>query len=98
MLVMLAYDTPEQKDQTFLRKEFERVGGYRVQYSIYLFEGEPHECERVIRYMRRVAAHVPGDIRLLPMEKSVWDAQIVISGTLVSGRRSRHSRNSWKFW
>ena len=25
MLVMLAYETPEQKDQTFLRKEFERT-------------------------------------------------------------------------
>ncbi|MCX6968077.1 MAG: CRISPR-associated endonuclease Cas2 [Verrucomicrobia bacterium] len=79
MLVMLAYDTPEQKHQTFLRKEFERVGGARVQYSLYLFEGEPHECERVIRYMRRVADKIPGDIRLLPMEKSVWDAQIIIS-------------------
>jgi len=80
--VMLAYDTPEQKHQTFLRKEFERVGGTRVQYSIYLFDGEPHECERVIRYMRRVAAKIPGDIRLLPMEKSVWDAQIVISSIM----------------
>jgi CRISPR-associated endonuclease Cas2 len=98
MLVMLAYDTPEQKDQTFLRKEFERVGGTRVQYSIYLFEGEPHECERVIRYMRRVAAHVPGDIRLLPMEKSVWEAQIVISGTLVSHPERPQFREFVKFW
>ena len=41
MLVMLAYDTPEQKNQNFLRKEFERMGGVRVQYSIYLYSGEP---------------------------------------------------------
>ena len=27
MLVMLAYDTPEQRHQNFLRKEFERMGG-----------------------------------------------------------------------
>lgn len=82
MLVMLAYDTPEQRHQNFLRKEFERMGGERVQYSIYLFEGEPHECERVIRYMRRVATGIPGDIRLIPMERSTWEAQIVIAGTL----------------
>lgn len=56
-----------------------RVGGGRVQYSIYLFEGGPHECERVVRYMQRVAKGIPGDIRLLQMEKSVWDAQIVLS-------------------
>jgi CRISPR-associated endonuclease Cas2 len=79
---MLAYDTPEQKDQNFLRKEYERMGGWRVQYSVYLFEGETHECERVIRYMRRVAAKIPGDIRLIPMERSVWEAQIVISEVL----------------
>jgi CRISPR-associated endonuclease Cas2 len=83
MLVLLAYDTPEQKNQTLLRKEFERVGGNRVQYSIYIFEGEPHECERVIRYMRRVAHGIPGDIRLFPMEKNVWDAQIIITQTMV---------------
>lgn len=82
MLVMLAYDTPESKHQTFLRTEFERLGGNRVQYSIYLFDGEPHECERVIRYMRRVADGIPGDIRLIPMEKSTWDAQIIISALL----------------
>ena len=82
MLVLLAYDTPEQKHQTLLRTEFERVGGHRVQYSIYIFEGEAHECDRVIRYMRRVALDIPGDIRLLPMEKSVWEAQIVISQIL----------------
>ncbi len=98
MLVMLAYDTPEQKDQTFLRKEFERVGGHRVQYSIYLFEGEPHECDRVIRYMRRVAAQVPGDIRLLPMEKSVWEAQIVISGTLVARPEKPPFKEFVEFW
>lgn len=82
MLVMLAYDTPEAKHQTLLRTEFERVGGNRVQYSIYLFEGEPHECDRVIRFMRRVATGIPGDIRLLPMEKSTWAAQIVLSSLL----------------
>jgi len=65
MLVMLAYDTPEQRHQTFLRKEFERVGGARVQYSLYLFNGEPHECERVIRYMQRVAKGIPGGQRQL---------------------------------
>jgi hypothetical protein len=27
MLVMLAYDTPEQRHQNFLRKEIERMGG-----------------------------------------------------------------------
>lgn len=87
MLVMLAYDTPEQKDQTFLRKEFERLGGVRVQYSIYLFKGEPHECERVIRYMQRVAHGIPGDIRLFPMEESTWNAQIIITECLQNSRR-----------
>jgi CRISPR-associated endonuclease Cas2 len=82
MLVMLAYDTPEQRHQNFLRTEFERMGGARVQYSIYLFEGEPHECDRVIRYMKRVANGIPGDIRLIPMEKSTWESQIVISELL----------------
>ena len=81
MLVMLAYDTPEGKHQTLLRTEFERLGGHRVQYSIYLFEGEPHECERIIRFMRRVAADLKGDIRLFPMERTTWDAQILISNT-----------------
>ena len=79
MLILLAYDTPEQKHQNLLRKEFERLGGSRVQYSIYIFEGEPHECDRVVRFMRRVADGIPGDIRLLPMEKNVWQAQIIIS-------------------
>lgn len=81
MLVMLAYDVPETKHQTLLRKEFEALGGKRVQYSLYLFEGEDHEIDRVIRYMRRVAALVPqGDIRLIPMERSVWEQQIVLLG------------------
>lgn len=82
MLVMLAYDVPETKQQTLLRTEFERLGGHRVQYSIYLFEGEPHECERVIRFMRKVAAGIPGDIRLFPMERKTWDAQILLTETL----------------
>ena len=81
MLVMLAYDVPETKHQTLLRKEFEALGGKRVQYSLYLFEGEDHEIDRVIRYMRRVAAQVPqGDIRLIPMERSVWEQQVVLLG------------------
>ena len=82
MLVMLAYDVPETRHQTLLRTEFERLGGNRVQYSIYLFEGETHECERIIRYMRRVAAGIEGDIRLFPMERATWDAQIVMSETI----------------
>ena len=69
-----------------LRKEFERVGGTRVQYSLYLFNGEPHECERVIRYMQRVAKGIPGDIRLFPMEESTWDAQVVITECLETTR------------
>jgi CRISPR-associated endonuclease Cas2 len=87
MLVMLAYDVPEQRHQTFLRKEFERVGGQRVQYSIYLFRGEPHECERIIRYMRRAANGIKGDIRLFPMEENVWESQIVISEVLANTQR-----------
>lgn len=88
MLVMLAYDVPEQRHQTFLRREFERLGGQRVQYSIYLFRGEPHECERIIRYMRRVAGSIQGDIRLFPMEETVWDSQIVISEILANTQRA----------
>lgn len=82
MLVMLAYDLPSVRHQTLLRKEFEALGGYRVQYSLYLFEGEQHECERVIRYMKRVVeAHVlEGDVRLIPMERQVWDQQILLLG------------------
>ena len=82
MLVMLAYDVPETKHQTLLRKEFEALGGKRVQYSLYLFEGEDHEIDRVVRYMRRVALQVPeGDIRLIPMERSVWEQQVILLGT-----------------
>lgn len=81
MLVMLAYDLPSQKLQNLIRKEFERLGGYRVQYSLYLFRGEPHEIERVIRHMRRIAQGLPGDIRLLPMEESTWEGHIVASST-----------------
>ena len=81
MLVMLAYDVPETKHQNHLRKEFEALGGKRVQYSLYLFEGEDHEIDRVIRYMRRVALQVPqGDIRLIPMERSVWEQHVVLLG------------------
>lgn len=78
---MLAYDVPETRFQNLLRKEFEILGGIRVQYSLYVFEGEDHEVDRVIRYMRRVAALVPkGDIRLIPMDRSVWEQQIVLAG------------------
>jgi CRISPR-associated endonuclease Cas2 len=80
MLVMLAYDVPETRHQTLLRTEFERMGGSRVQYSLYLFEGESHECDRLIRYMQRVAAGIEGDVRLIPMERRTWDAQIILAG------------------
>lgn len=81
MLVMLAYDVPETKYQTLLRKEFEALGGIRVQYSLYLFEGEDHEIDRVIRYMHRVAEQIPeGDVRLFPMDKSVWEQHFVLLG------------------
>lgn len=42
----------------------------------------PHECERVIRYMRRVVeVYVPeGDVRLIPMENRVWEQQIILLG------------------
>ncbi len=81
MLVMLAYDVPETKHQTLLRKEFEALGGVRVQFSLYLFEGEDHEIDRVIRHMQRIAALIPtGDIRLIPMERSVWEQQVVALG------------------
>lgn len=98
MLVMLAYDTPEQKHQTFLRTEFERIGGLRVQYSLYVFEGESHECDRVIRYMRRVAAGIPGDIRLLPMEKSTWEAQIVLACMTPTDRGPHEFAEFVRFW
>ncbi len=98
MLVMLAYDTPETKHQTLLRTEFERIGGTRVQYSLYLFEGEPHECDRVIRYMQRVASHIPGDIRLLPMEKSTWNAQIVLSGIPLTPPEPQPFKPFIKIW
>jgi len=98
MLVMLAYDTPEQKHQNFLRKEFEALGAVRVQYSIYLFKGEPHECERVIRHMRRIARDIPGDIRLLPMEESTWEAQIIISNIAETTERLRELAEFIKIW
>ncbi len=98
MLVMLAYDTPEQKHQSLLRKEFERIGGVRVQYSIYLYAGEPHECERVMRYMQRVARGIPGDIRLLPMEESTWAAQLVISQMAEITARVAELKEFVKVW
>lgn len=98
MLVMLAYDVPENRMQTLLRTEFERMGGHREQYSIYLFEGEPHECERVIRYMTRVAEGVEGDIRLFPMERSTWDAQILLSGVPADTSRKPHFQKFVQFW
>lgn len=98
MLVMLAYDVPEQRHQNFLRKNFESVGGVRVQYSIYLFSGEPHECERVIRFMRRISADIPGDIRLFPMEESTWNAQIILSECLENSRRIAELAEFVKIW
>lgn len=98
MLVMLAYDTPEQRHQNLLRKEFERLGATRVQYSLYLFAGEPHECERAIRYMRRVAKGIPGDIRLFPMEEATWDQQIVISELVENARWMVELREFVKIW
>lgn len=95
---MLAYDVPEQRHQTLIRKEFERVGGIRVQYSIYLFNGEEHECERVIRFMRRVVAGVPGDIRLFPMEEATWARQIVLSEILSTSERVADLREFVKVW
>jgi len=81
MMVILTYDVPEPKDQNFLRKEYLRLGGKRIQYSVYAFLGEPFECARIIRQMSRLAKHIVGDIRLIPMEESVWKGQVVISET-----------------
>jgi CRISPR-associated endonuclease Cas2 len=98
MLVLLTYDTPETRDQTFLRTEFLRLGGERVQYSLYLFSGEPHECDRVIRYMRRAAAGIPGDIRLLPMDESTWNRQFVISEVEETARKIREIDQCVLIW
>lgn len=98
MRVMLAYDTPEPRHQNFLRTEFERLGGVRVQYSLYIFTGERHECERAVRYMQRVAKEIPGDIRLLLLEDSTWDAQIVISELLENSQRLAELREFVKVW
>ena len=98
MLVMLAYDVPEQKHQNLLRKEFERLGGSRVQYSIYIFEGEDHECQRIIRYMRRVSQGVEGDIRIFPMERSAWEAQICLSGLDITEVKSLEYPRFVEFW
>ena len=98
MLVMLAYDVPESRHQNLLRKEFERLGGSRVQYSIYIFEGEDHECQRVIRYMRRVSSGIEGDIRIFPMEKSAWDAQILLSGVEESVQGESRFPRFVEFW
>jgi len=95
---MLAYDVPEQKNQNLLRKEFERLGGIRVQYSLYAFKGEPHECDRIIRFMQRVAALVPGDIRLFPMEESTWDAQIIIKEVSEIKERIADLKEFVKVW
>jgi len=95
---MLAYDVPEQRHQNLLRKEFERMGGARVQYSIYVFEGEDHECERVIRYMRRVTVGIPGDIRIFPMERSAWEAQILLSGVGLEEHKPPEFPGFVEFW
>jgi len=98
MLVLLSYDTSETKHQTLLRTEFTKQGGERVQFSLYLFKGEPHECERIIRYMKRVAAGVPGDIRLLPMEEGVGARQIIISEVEETQRRIAEIERCVIFW
>lgn len=95
---MLAYDVSEQKHQNLLRKEFERLGGSRVQYSIYIFEGEDHECQRIIRYMRRVSQGIEGDIRIFPMERSAWEAQIRLSGVDVTEIKSPEYPRFVEFW
>ncbi len=98
MLVLLSYDTPETRHQTFLRTEFTKLGGERVQFSLYLYKGEPHECDRVIRYMKRAAVGIPGDIRLLPMEEGVWARQIVISEVEETQRRLAEIERCVVFW
>lgn len=95
---MLAYDVPETRHQTLLRTEFERMGGHRVQYSLYLFEGDPHECDRIIRYMQRVASGIAGDIRLIPMERRTWDAQIVLAEVLGLAREPSRFPEFVKIW
>lgn len=75
---------PRRSTRPCCARNSRRWGGERVQYSVYLFEGEPHEIDRIIRYMRRVAQLVPdGDIRLIPMERAVWEQQIVLKGDYV---------------
>jgi hypothetical protein len=48
--------------------------------------------------MRRVVQGIPGDIRLLPMEESVWAAQIVLSEVEVIAHRNRELREFVKVW
>lgn len=98
MLVLLSYDCPIVRHQTFLRTEFTKLGGERVQFSLYLYRGEPHECDRVIRYMKRVAFNITGDIRLLPMEEGVWERQIVISEVEETRRRLAEIDRCVLFW
>jgi CRISPR-associated endonuclease Cas2 len=98
MIVLLSYDTPETRHQNFLRQEFTKQGARRVQYSLYLYKGEPHECDRVVRYMRRVASGIPGDIRLIPMEEGVWERQIVISEVEETQRQLAEIERSVIFW
>jgi CRISPR-associated endonuclease Cas2 len=98
MLVLLTYDTPEGRHQNLLRTEFTKLGGERVQFSLYLFRGEPHECDRVIRFMRRVTVGIPGDIRMLPMEEGVWERQIIISEVEETQRRLVEIQRCVVFW
>ena len=98
MLVLLSYDTSETKHQNLLRKEFLKLGGERVQFSLYLFKGEPHECDRVIRFMKRVASGIPGDIRLFPMDEGVWERQIIISEIEETTRRIREIERCVLIW
>jgi hypothetical protein len=48
--------------------------------------------------MRRVAKGVPGDIRLLPMEDSTWEAQIIISEIEENTQRIAELKEFVKVW
>lgn len=68
-------DVSEPRFRNLLRKEFEALGGVRIQFSLHVFEGEDHEADRR-------TGSVEGDIRLIPMDFSVWKQQIVLLGNL----------------
>lgn len=73
---MLAYgrDVSAPRFRNLLRKELEALCGVRVQ-TIFM-------CLRE-RSTSRIAAQIPeGDIRLIPMDRSVWEQQMILSGEL----------------